>query len=254
MELQPLVSIVMPAYNCEKFIEEAVASVEAQTYKNWELIIVEDKSTDHTWEIANGFENEKIRIYQNEKNCGVAKTRNRGVALARGNWIAFLDSDDIWRKDKLEKQIAFLSQKKEARLIFTASAFMDENGKMKSYILHVPDRITRKQLLKQNLISCSSVLVKRELLRRYPFPERKVIHEDFVVWLQVLADGSFANGIDEPLLTYRLSETSKSGNKIKAAAMNWNAYRFVGLTPIIALYYMVWYALNGIKKYKMLSA
>lgn len=254
MELQPLVSIVMPAYNCEKFIEEAVASVEAQTYKNWELIIVEDRSTDKTWEIVQKLEKEKIRICQNENNLGVARTRNRGVAIAQGNWIAFLDSDDIWREDKLEKQVALLSSKKEAVLIFTASAFMDEAGTSKKYILHVPECLSKKQLLKQNLISCSSVLVKKELLQQYPFPAGRMIHEDFVVWLQILSCGSSAYGIDEPLLIYRLSDQSKSGNKIKAAAMNWNAYRFVGLTPIIALYYMVWYALNGIKKYKMLSA
>lgn len=249
MDYQPLVSIIMPAYNCEKYITQAVRSVKEQTYQNWELIIIEDCSSDRTWEIVQNFANENIFVYRNEKNVGVAQTRNRGVELAKTDWIAFLDSDDIWTPDKLEKQIGLLNQEKNALMFFTASAFMTESGERLKYVLHIPKIITQKQLLKQNLISCSSVLVKKQLVQQHPFPVGILIHEDFAVWLEILKEVPFAFGLDEPLLIYRLSSTSKSGNKLKAAKMNWNTYHYVGQNPLNAAYNMLWYTLNGIKKY-----
>lgn len=249
MEKMPLVSIVMPAYNAEKYILDAVASVQKQSYPNWELIIVEDGSTDQTWNIMQKVANDKIRIYQNETNLGPAKTRNHGIRLAKGNWIAFLDSDDIWSLDKLNKQIELINSQPETDLVFTGSEFIDQDGNHRDFVFHVPKTITYHQLLKQNIISCSSVMVKKECIEKHLFPDENFIHEDFAAWLEILKAHSIAYGLDEPLLTYRLSKQSKSGNKLKSVKMNWNVYRYIGLNKIHSIYYMFYYAWNGMKKH-----
>lgn len=251
---KPLISVVMPAYNCEKTIGQAVDSVIAQTCPNWELLILDDRSTDGTAQLIEALQgkDERIRAFHNEQNQGVGNTRNRGVELAKGDWIAFLDSDDMWMPEKLEKQLALLDQNENAQLLFTGSGFMNESGEALAYVLHVPPRIDRKRLLRQNLVSCSSVLVKKEQMLQHPFPAQSDMHEDFAVWLQILREEEYACGVDEPLLIYRLSASSKSGNKLKAARMNWNTYRRSGLGLFSSLYYMGCYAVNGIRKYRQL--
>lgn len=246
-----LISIIMAAYNAENTLNKAIDSVLAQTYKNWELLVVNDCSTDSTLTVAQAYDDERIRIITNEKNSGASLTRHNGALAAKGEWIAILDCDDAWAKDKLEKQ-AELQKEKNAELIFTASAFMDEKGEPMDWVLHVPDEIGYKKLLKQNLISNSSVLVNKKL-----YLENEVMgddmHEDFACWLNILKKGKTAYGIDEPLLIYRLSKNSKSGNKVKAAKMNWKTYRRVGLNFFSAGYYMICYIINGLRKYKNLK-
>lgn len=250
-----MVTIVMPAYNCEKYMEEAVESVKAQTYKDWKLLILDDCSTDGTGALAERLAetDARIRVLHSDTNGGVGRTRNRGVREADTEWIAFLDADDVWAPEKLARQIETAATLPEAGLLFTGSGFMRESGERLDYVLHVPKRISGRELLKQNLISCSSVLVKRALLLKYPMPEKGMLHEDFTVWLRILREERFAYGIDEALLIYRLSEGSKSADKGKAARMNWNAYREAGLGPVRAAYYMCWYILRGIKKYSHLK-
>ena len=247
-----MVTIIMPAYNAEKHIVEAIDSVLAQTYTDWELLVLDDCSTDHTAVVVEDYtrRDKRVHLLRNKVNLGVGQTRNCGVDNSTAEWIAFLDSDDMWEPDKLKKQMALVEDDPKAELIFTASSFIDESGEKRNYILHVPQRITRKELLKQNLISCSSVLVKRALLLEHKMPGKGMIHEDFATWLSILDEKAFAYGIDEPLLIYRLSANSKSGNKIKAAKMNWNTYRASGLKPIPAIYYMICYMYNGVKKYR----
>ena len=251
---KPLVSVVMPAYNCEKYIGQAADSVIAQSYPNWELLILDDCSSDSTLQLAEALseKDKRIRVFHNETNLGAGNTRNRGAALAEGDWIAFLDSDDMWAADKLEKQLELVAQEDKAVLLFTGSGFMNERGEPLDYVLRVPRKIDRKRLLRQNLLSCSSVLVRRELLLRHPFPAQSDMHEDFAVWLQILGEEDYAYGVDEPLLIYRLSAASKSGNKLKAAGMNWRTYRRSGLGFFRSLYYMGWYTVNGIRKYRQL--
>lgn len=250
-----MVAIIMPAYNCEKYMRSAVESVKAQTYTDWTLFIIDDCSTDRTRILAEELAetDERIVVKHNKKNTGVAKTRNRGVREADSEWIAFLDSDDLWRPDKLEKQIKLSEKISTANLIFTGSGFIKENGEKINYILHVPEKINRKELLKQNLISCSSVLINRDLMLKHPMPEKEMIHEDFASWLRILDEEEYAYGIDEPLLIYRRSESSKSGNKAKAAKMNWNTYRNVEISPVKAAYYMCWYVIKGLMKYRHLK-
>lgn len=249
MQNSPLISVIMPAYNAEKTLAQAVDSVLAQTYQQLELIIVNDCSQDNTLKIAQTYaeQDARVRVLTNEQNAGVSKTRHRAVEAAKGDWIAFLDSDDAWAPDKIEKQVA-LHKAKNAKLTFTASAFMDLEGNPIDWELHVPESIAYKKLLKQNLISNSSVLVEKACYQKHEAIGDDM-HEDFACWLNILKSGVTAYGIDEPLLIYRISPASKSGNKLKAAKMNWKTYRATGLNVFTAAYYMVWYTINGLKKY-----
>jgi len=247
-----LVSVIMAAYNAEKTIRQAIISVLGQTYRNLELLVVDDGSKDSTEEIVKRFaiKDNRIKLLHSSSNYGVSKARKCALEKAEGNWIAILDSDDIWMPDKLEKQIRF-QRVWNAELLFTGSSFMTKNGKLIGWELHVPEEISYRKLLKQNLISNSSVLVKRSLYKKF-YVEGDSIHEDFAVWLGITKAGTRAYGIDEPLLIYRLTGTSKSGNKLHAAKMNWNTYRYIGLNVLEACYYMVWYTMNGLLKYKNL--
>lgn len=246
-----LISIIMAAYQAENTIEQAIASVLAQTYGNFELLVINDCSRDGTREAVLRFHDPRIRLIDNEKNLGVSCTRQRGLEEARGAWIAILDSDDMWEKEKLEKQVD-LQLASRADLLFTGSAFMNAAGKRLDWQLHVPDRMTYRKLLKQNLISNSSALVRKALYERY-YTLGDQMHEDFALWLKILKAGGVACGIDEPLLIYRLSAASKSGNKFKAAKMNWNTYRAIGLNVFSAAYYQCRYIINGLLKYRHLK-
>ena len=247
----PLVSIIMPAYNSEAYITTAIESVLSQTYSRWELIIVDDCSIDATSQIALDFcrTDPRITYLKNSKNSGVALSRNTGIKHAAGEWLAFLDSDDLWNSSKLDQQLR-LAFSAHASFIFSGSSFMDENGRLLNNYLSTPYRINYRKLLKQNIISCSSVLIKKEIM--LPFPQHySCIHEDFVVWLEILKNNVFfAYSVNEPLLTYRVSMSSKSGNKLKAAKMTYAVYRYIGLNKLQSLYYMFHYTVKSLKKYK----
>lgn len=245
-----LVSIIMATYNAEKTIGVAIDSILAQTYTDWELLVVNDCSKDDTTALVSAYSDPRIRLLENDKNSGVSISRKKGMEAANGEWIAILDSDDKWTQDKLEKQLRF-AEKSGGDLIYSGSAFMDDNGHPINWQLHVPSILTYKELLKQNLISNSSVLVKASLYRKY-YIVGDGMHEDYAIWLQMTKEGIIAYGIDEPLLVYRIAKVSKSSNKIKAAKMNWNTYRYVGLNIIQCAYYEFRYAINGIMKYKNL--
>lgn len=245
-----LISIIMATYNAEKTIRKAIDSVLSQTYTEWELLVVDDCSQDQTAAIVGDFslKDSRVRLIQNEQNKGVSFTRKHGLQEAKGAWIAILDSDDAWMPDKLQRQVE-LQIKTDAELLFTGSAFMDADGNEIDWYLHAPDTITYRQLLKQNLLSNSSALVKKELYEKH-YAVGDAMHEDFAVWLGILKEGRKAYGVDEPLLIYRIDQNSKSGNKVKAAIMNWNTYRYMGLNLFTSFYYECWYVLKGLLKYR----
>lgn len=249
--MNKLVSIVMPTYNGGSYIKEAIDSIVNQTYQEWELIIVDDASKDNTKEILASYNDKRIKVYSNSINKGVAYSRNKGISFCSSDIIAFLDSDDIWDKHKLEKQIGLYSNEKQ--FLFTGSYFIDESGKKNNYELKVPERIDKQELLKHNLISCSSVMINKSYLLKHPFPEVSNIHEDYVTWLQILGDTEYAYGINEPLLTYRLRKSSKSFNKLNAAIMNVRAYRYVGLSFFSIIKYMCFYIINSLSKYEHIT-
>lgn len=248
-----LVSIIMAAYNAEKTIELAIESVLNQTYSNFELLVINDCSKDGTAKLVEAFsaKDNRVRLISNEKNSGVSYTRKHGLEEAKGSWIAILDSDDAWTPEKLEKQIA-LQKRMNADLLFTGSAFMDSDGRPIDWYLHAPAEVTYRQLLKQNVLSNSSALVRKELYAKH-YAIVDGMHEDFAIWLSILKEGKKAYGVDEPLLIYRIAKSSKSGNKIKAAKMNWNTYRYVGLNVVEAAYYEAWYMFKNVMKYANLK-
>jgi len=246
MAQPPLISIIMPAYNAEATISESIDSVLAQTYDNWELIVVDDASTDSSPRIIQDYatKDTRIRSLQNPKNSGVAATRNRAIANAGGKYLAFLDSDDLWHKDKLEKQLN-LMQTTGAKISFTATSYITKSGHMSSYIQEVPPTFTYQNLLRRNLMSCSSVMV--ELATMLPFPKGHM-HEDYATWLQIIRNTGHACGLNEPLLIYRLSDTSKSAKRLNSAVMIWNAYRHVGYNQVSSTVLTLRYSLHSIKK------
>lgn len=248
-----LISVIMAAYNAEKTIEQAMTSVLNQSYANLELFVVNDCSKDNTVEIIErlAVSDKRVRLINNAKNSGVSYTRKHGLDESRGDWIAILDSDDAWTPDKLEKQIK-LQKEKNADVLYTGSAFMDADGNTIDWYLHTPAEITYRQLLKQNILSNSSSLVRKELYSKF-YAVGDGMHEDFAIWLSILKTGRKAYGVDEPLLIYRLTKTSKSGNKVTAAKMNWKTYRYIGLNVFQAFYYECWYVVKGVLKYRNLK-
>ena len=247
-----LVSVILPAYNCEKTLRDTLDSVLDQTYRDFEIVLINDAATDGTSAICDYYAKKDVRVryFANLKNLGTLETRVRAINLAKGEWIAFIDSDDIWSPDKLEKQFA-LQKATGCDLIYTASSFINENGEPFKWIMHVPEEVTYKKLLRQNVISNSSVLMrKRDYLKYSPFTEReRDMHEDFACWLCMLRAGLTARGINEPLITYRLHKNSSSSNKVNAAKLNMNTYRYIGLGLLERYFYQGCYAVNGVLKY-----
>ncbi|MBR3895392.1 MAG: glycosyltransferase family 2 protein [Clostridia bacterium] len=245
----PFVSIIMPAYNAERTVKESVLSALKQTYSDFELIVIDDGSKDRTPEILRELaqSDARIRVLRNDPNVGVSRSRNRGIAEATGEWVAFLDSDDLWREDKLEKQLKLIEQYPDAALTYTASAFILNDGSPMGYVLPAKERIGRRELLRHNLLSCSSVMARTDLLRECPFPGDR-IHEDYFVWLTLLKKIPYAYGVNEPLLIYRLTENSRSGNAWRSTKMLFRTYRAVGMNPISAALHVPPYLLYVINK------
>ena len=250
--IEPAVSAVMAAYNAEKTILSSINSVISQTYRNWELIVIDDCSQDSTVHIVRSIAEKepRVRLYENQKNTGVAQSRNFGVKQARSDWIAFLDSDDRWREDKLTRQMRFIAET-GAKISYTATAYTDAAGVVSSYVLRAKRVFTYKELLKRNIMSCSSVIVWRDIMARIPFTEN-VLHEDYATWMRILREVKCAYGLDEPLLIYRISGSSKSGKRIRSAKMTYCAYREVKFGRAAAALLTLRYALHSISKHTMI--
>ena len=244
------VSVIMPVYNAERFLRYSIDSVLSQTYVDFELILVNDCSKDNSLMIMREYEQKdsRVKVFSNEQNRGVSYTRNFGVENASGEYIAFLDSDDMWTSDKLQKQFELIDKYPDTDICFSGSAFVDTEGNKSDYVFSVPEKVTYKELLKQNVISCSSVLIKKEWLIKYPM-QYDNMHEDFAVWLQVLRDNGVARAVNEPLLIYRVDKNSKSGNKFKSLLMGYRVYKFMGINFFMRCYYMMFYIVRGIRKH-----
>ena len=243
-----VVSVVMPAYNCEMYIGEAIQSVLAQSVP-LELIIIEDSSGDGTGDVIRSFlPDERIIYICNEMNAGVAASRNKGMELARGKYIAFLDSDDYWTPDKLERQVAFMEDGAKV-LSSTGRELIDEMGVSTGKIIGIPEVIEYKDLLKGNVLNTSGVMILASVAKKYKMTQDH-LHEDYIMWLSVLKEHRRAYGMNEPMLKYRVMQGTKSGNKLKSAKMTFGVYRHIGLNLFQACYYFCHYAMNGIRKYK----
>ncbi|MCR4605430.1 MAG: glycosyltransferase family 2 protein [Eubacterium sp.] len=241
------VSVIIPVYNGAKVISQAIDSALNQDVP-LEVIVIDDCSSDDIDDVMASYKNDpRVRFEKNESNSGVAKTRNRGVAMSGAEYVAFLDADDIWREGKLKKQIAAM-EAQNAVLSSTGRELMDASGKTTGRVIPIIERIEYKDILKHNMLSTSAVVVKREVMQKYPM-EHDDSHEDYITWMKIIKEYGFAIGIDEPFLMYRLSEGSKSGNKFKSARMTYKAYRYAGLGIYSSLIHFITYAFNGVKKY-----
>lgn len=248
--VQPLVSVIMPAYNMEKYIHQAIASVVAQTLTQWELIVIDDCSQDSTLTIAEQWaqKDERIRVLCNETNSGVARTRNWGIDLARGAYVAFMDSDDIWRPEKLQKQLARMEEQ-NAQMSYCSYAIIDAFGESIRADYLVPEQVTLQDQMKVNAIQLSSLLVRRDALENVRFTT-SFYHEDYVLGLELLQNGCKAVGCTEVLSEWRYIENSRSFNKLKAARNRWRIYRkFLRLPLGKSLYVFAHYAFAGLIKY-----
>ena len=245
--MEILVSVVMPAYNCAASIGDSIESVLCQDVP-LELIVVNDRSPDDLdAAMAKYLEDERVVYVTNEQNMGAAQSRNRAMAMARGKYIAFLDSDDIWLPGKLKKQLDILEQT-GCVLCCTGRSLMTPEGVDDGRIIPVAEVITYRDLLRHNSIGCSSVVIRTEAAREFPMGHEDS-HEDYIMWLQVLRKYGDARGINEPLLRYRLSNTGKSGSKLHSAKMTFMVYRYMGFSLPKSLLCFASYAINGVKKY-----
>ena len=178
---------------------------------------------------------------------GAAESRNLGIQMARGRYVAFLDADDWWEEDKLVKQIQRMEET-DTVLCCTARELLTPDGKRTGRVIPVTETVTYRQMLHHNSINCSSVLIRSEVIRQYRM-EHDDSHEDYILWLQILARYQKACGLNEPLLKYRLSSGGKSGNKLKSARMTYRVYRYSGFGRVRSLWYFCCYALHGVWKY-----
>lgn len=246
---KPLVSVIMPAYRCAGTIQKAIDSVLTQNV-DLELIVINDCSPDNLDEVMENYVQIPEVVYvKNQQNLGAAGSRNKGVALARGEYIAFLDSDDWWEPQKLKKQISCLNKTRTV-LCCTARELVSPQGVSTGRVIPVKEQITYRQLLHHNSINCSSVLIRSEVMKQYQM-EHEDSHEDYILWLRILERYQKACGINEPLLKYRVSTRGKSGNKLKSAKMTYQVYRYVGFDTFHSLWYFGCYAFHGVWKYFM---
>jgi len=247
-ESEHLVSVITPAYNCEKYIEECMESVINQTYQNWEMIIVNDKSTDNTKAIVEEYAKRepRIKLYNQDKNAGAAAARNKAIELSKGRFIAFLDSDDIWKPNKLERQISFMLRNNYG-FTFTSYEILSNKQSSKKKIFHVPQRINYDQYLKNTIIGCLTVIMDREIIGEIKVESGYL--EDVLTWMKYLKEGHIAYGLDENLAIYRVTENSVSSNKLRNAKRYFYCLREKqNLSMIKSIYCQMGYMFNAIKK------
>ena len=221
------VSIIIPIYNGEQYIVETIQSVQAQTYENWELLLVDDGSKDKSVEVIEAFlkENpdERILLFQKE-NSGAANTRNHGMEKATGRFVAYLDADDLWMADKLEKQLVFM-EKEDAAFSFTGYEFADEFGVGTGKQVKVPHTLKYAQALRNTTIFTSTVMFDTKKIGKDKLQMPVVESEDSALWFKILRGQVTAFGLNENLVLYRRVSGSLSANKVSAVRRIWNLYR-----------------------------
>lgn len=225
-----MISIVTPVYNAAAFIRQTMEMVQAQTYTDWELILVDDGSKDNSCEVIEDYlkENpdERIRLIKKGINEGAALSRNRGIKEAKGRYIAFLDADDVWLTHKLQRQMEFMKEK-DAGFVFSAYEFGDEEAIGTGRIVHVPDSLTYKKALSRTVIFTTTVLLDTTKVSKDLIYMPNVPSEDSATWWQILRNGHVARGLDEVVAIYRRPGKSLSSNKLKAIQRIWYLYRNV---------------------------
>jgi len=246
------VSIITPIYNSGKYIECAIKSVQHQTYPYWEMILIDDGSTDGSIDLVRTFldNDERIQLISLQKNQGPAKARNEGIKMACGRYIAFLDSDDLWLPEKLEKQLKFMDVN-NSPLSFSAYQKIDENGDIIGQISIKKTKISYADLLKTNHIGCLTAMIDTKFLGEKMYMPLIKKRQDHGLWLSIVKKGYTAFGINEVLAQYRCRQHSISHAKINIFYYQWKLYREVErLSYIQSMYYMLTYAWYGFIKWR----
>ena len=248
--MSDLVSIIVPVYNANKYIEATVNSVVKQSYENWELLLVDDGSVDGSGETIMRLEKEdvtnRIKVLFPKEHGSAAKARNYGLENAKGPYIAFLDADDLWDADKLKKEVDFIKEK-AAGFVFTGYEFADENGKGMGKIVKVPETLKYKQALKNTTIFTSTVLMDTRMIDKKLMYMPDMKSEDTATWYQILRNGHVAYGLNENLVKYRRVANSLSSNKLEAIRRIWNLYRKAEkLSVVYSAYNFVFWAVRAV--------
>ena len=249
MNTQTLISIIMPMHNSAAFVGEAIESVLAQSYSEWELIIVDDESTDASVSIVEAYaqKDSRIRLFRNPKPIKMPSApRNMGLSMAKGRYIAFLDSDDMWLPEKLTQQIP-LMQNPQVAIVYSNYEKMTESGKKTGRVIKAPRQADYKKLLRGNVIGNLTGIYDKEKVGIIPF--LNIHHEDYAMWLSILKRGFIAQNTGTVAARYRLSSSSVSTNKYRVLSWQWNIYRNIEHISIMkSTIYFVSYAFKAFLK------
>lgn len=247
-----LISIITPAYNAEAVLAEAVASVQAQTYSLWEMVITDDKSTDGTLQLARRLaaKDARIRVIARPSNGGAAAAKNDAIRAARGQFLAYLDSDDLWLPHKLEAQLDFMRSTGTSMCFSSYQPFTSEGKRLLPVL--APPSVSYCQLLKRNIVGNLTVVIDR--FQHPVVPTPSIDYEDFVSWLTLLRGGSVARGIPEVLALYRVSSNSVSSQKLRSARWVWRIYReSERLSLLASAWYFAHFAFGLLKQRYLLT-
>lgn len=239
------ISVIIPIHNSSKHIKECLESVINQTYKNIEIIVVDDASKDNSLEVVKNIKDNRIKIIELKENVGAGKSRNKGIEEATGDYICFLDSDDYWLLDKIDRQIKFIE---ENNYIFIYGGYdYLKNGRRKK--AKVPKSMNYNQLLKNHAIFTSTVMLNMSYLKKEEIymPDIKR-GQDYGAWWNILKKGITAYAITDTIAIYRVGEKSLSSNKFKAIERTWKLFKRENLSYIKRVYYFINYAINAMKR------
>lgn len=237
-----LISIITPTYNCGKFIAETIRSVQAQTYTDWEMIIVDDRSTDDTKQVVEEFikEDDRIKYHLLEVNSGAAVARTKAMELAEGEYMAFLDSDDLWTCDKLEKQLKFMQDNDYA---FTCTAYekIDEESKPLNKRVKTIKKCSYNRLLCDCPVGNSTVMYSVKKMGKFEVPNIRKRNDD-ALWLKMLKKEKYIYGMKEVLMQYRIRKASLSNKKSDLIKYHWYLYRKIeGLSVFRSAFHVCWW-------------
>lgn len=246
---EKLISIIMPTYNCARFIKKTIESVLAQTYQNWELIIVDDCSKDNTEEVVSNFQDTRIQYHKLEQNSGAAVARTKAMQLANGSYMAFLDSDDLWKREKLAKQIEFM-EKNGYHFTCTAYEQINEDGDKLNKVIKPKKQAGYNRILLDCPVGNSTVMYNVESLGKFEVPNIRKRNDD-ALWLQILKRERYIYGMEENLMEYRIRSNSISSNKLDLIKYHWQLYRKIEhLSVFRSVFHICWWGIIKIFKIK----
>lgn len=247
-----MVSVIVPVYHVEKYIVETMDCVRRQTYTDWELLLVEDCGGDRCVQMIRQYiedtGDDRIRLIRQPSNMGAAMARNRGVKEARGRYIAYLDADDLWEPEKLERELAFLKEK-DAAFVFTGYEFADEHGVGLGKVVRVPETLVYRQALSNTTIFTTTVMFDTSKISKELLEMPVIKSEDTALWWKVLRAGYTAYGLDENLVKYRRAGRSLSSNKLEAIRRIWYLYRKAeGMSVAASAWHFCFWALRAVRR------